>query len=91
MPTRATALKLTESFTSAASRIAWLSSLIGLVPTAIYSAYRSGGWVAVAICKPVVERLYQKTLDDTLEEGDRDDLQSLRFKVLWWTSYLYHG
>lgn len=88
--TRGTTSKLTELSTSTVSDVAWASSLIAMVPTASYITYRSCGWATITLCKLVVERMHQKTLENTLEMGDKDGLRSLKFEALWWMNYFRH-
>lgn len=88
MSRRTVTVKLLEQSKSTGAKIMWgtLISADGIMFG--YTLYRTAWFGSITQCRPVIKRLYQRTLEDQLDETDRDDLKSTKFDVLWWTSYL---
>jgi pheromone shutdown protein TraB len=83
--------KLTASSNSTASTAVWAASVTALVPTIPLAAYRTAGYVIAELCKPVLKRLHFRTLENKLDDSDKDELENSKFTGLWWANYLRHG
>lgn len=81
-------MKLTEYGKSMGEKVTWGTSVVGLGATAAYTVYRTAWYGSLSLCKPVIQRIYERTQENTLDETDGEELKSTRFQLLWWTSYL---
>jgi hypothetical protein len=83
------AAKLLDSGTATATKAARGATYTVLGIVSGFTAFKTVWFSSANLCKHVVERVYDRAEADCLDETDRDDLRSVKFKFLWWTSYLF--
>lgn len=82
------AAKLLDSGTATATKAARGAAYTVLGIVSGFTAFKTIWLSSANLCKHVVERMYDRAEADCLHETDKDDFQSVKFKFLWWTSYL---
>ncbi|OAP65078.1 hypothetical protein AYL99_01050 [Fonsecaea erecta] len=81
-------IKLTENGLSTMATVARGINITAVAALSGYLGYKTTCCGSISLCKTVMQRLYQKTVDYTLEETDRNDLEGFKFAVLWWSLLL---